>query len=147
MSLNKASIAVALAAFLAVGGIAGQALAAPHDGHDGHWRQQRSYQDCIYQALTQEKKAQYIELRTLGNSPTPDPKAIGKATEELVALRNEFAKERSAMVDRVAKEIGINIFQGKGPGCPVERPRRCPATGMTVMPDGPQPGAEAPASE
>ena len=134
MSLNKASIAVALAAFLAVGGIAGQALAAPHDGHDGHWRQQRSYQDCIYQALTQEKKAQYdaimkefadktaplrdklaakyIELRTLGNSPTPDPKAIGKATEELVALRNEFAKERSAMVDRVAKEIGINIFQG-----------------------------------
>ena len=129
MSLNKASIAVALAAFLAVGGIAGQALAAPHDGHDGHWRQQRSYQDCIYQALTQEKKAQYdaimkefaaktaplrdklaakyIELRTLGNSPTPDPKAIGKATEELVALRNEFAKERSAMVDRVAKEIGI----------------------------------------
>lgn len=29
MSLNKASIAVALAAFLAVGGIAGQALAAP----------------------------------------------------------------------------------------------------------------------
>ena len=155
MSLNKASIAVALAAFLAVGGIAGQALAAPHDGHDGHWRQQRSYQDCIYQALTQEKKAQYdaimkefadktaplrdklaakyIELRTLGNSPTPDPKAIGKATEELV--------------DRVAKEIGINIFQGKGPGCPVERPRRCPATGMTVMPDGPQPGAEAPASE
>ena len=42
MSLNKASIAVALAAFLAVGGIAGQALAAPHDGHDGHWRQQRS---------------------------------------------------------------------------------------------------------
>ena len=166
MSLNKASIAVALAAFLAVGGIAGQALAAPHDGH---WRQQRSYQDCIYQALTQEKKAQYdaimnefadktaplrdklaakyIELRTLGNSPTPDPKAIGKATEELVALRNEFAKERSAMVDRVAKEIGINIFQGKGPGCPVERPRRCPATGMTVMPDGPQPGAEAPASE
>ena len=126
MSLNKASIAVALAAFLAVGGIAGQALAAPHDGHDGHWRQQRSYQDCIYQALTQEKKAQYdaimkefadktaplrdklaakyIELRTLGNSPTPDPKAIGKATEELVALRNEFAKERSAMVDRVAKE-------------------------------------------
>lgn len=44
MSLNKASIAVALAAFLAVGGIAGQALAAPHDGHDGHWRQQRSYQ-------------------------------------------------------------------------------------------------------
>ena len=143
MSLNKASIAVALAAFLAVGGIAGQALAAPHDGHDGHWRQQRSYQDCIYQALTQEKKAQYdaimkefadktaplrdklaakyIELRTLGNSPTPDPKAIGKATEELVALRNEFAKERSAMVDRVAKEIGINIFQGKGPGCPVEQ--------------------------
>ena len=132
MSLNKASIAVALAAFLAVGGIAGQALAAPHDGHDGHWRQQRSYQDCIYQALTQEKKAQYdaimkefadktaplrdklaakyIELRTLGNSPTPDPKAIGKAAEELVALRNEFAKERSAMVDRVAKEIGINIF-------------------------------------
>lgn len=169
MSLNKASIAVALAAFLAVGGIAGQALAAPHDGHDGHWRQQRSYQDCIYQALTQEKKSQYdaimkefaaktaplrdklaakyIELRTLGNSPTPDPKAIGKATEELVALRNEFAKERSAMVDRVAKEIGINIFQGKGPGCLVERPRRCPATGMTVMPDGPQPGAEAPASE
>ncbi|EGW45098.1 hypothetical protein HMPREF0178_02172 [Bilophila sp. 4_1_30] len=169
MSLNKASIAVALAAFLAVGGIAGQALAAPHDGHDGHWRQQRSYQDCIYQALTQEKKAQYdaimkefadktaplrdklaakyIELRTLGNSPTPDPKAIGKATEELVALRNEFAKERSAMVDRVAKEIGINIFQDKGPGCPVERPRRCPATGMTVMPDGPQPGADAPASE
>ena len=90
MSLNKASIAVALAAFLAVGGIAGQALAAPHDGHDGHWRQQRSYQDCIYQALTQEKKAQYdaimkefadktaplrdklaakyIELRTLGNT-------------------------------------------------------------------------------
>ena len=59
MSLNKASIPVALAAFLAVGGIAGQALAAPHDGHDGHWRQQRSYQDCIYQALTQEKKAQY----------------------------------------------------------------------------------------
>ena len=169
MSLNKASIAVALAAFLAVGGIAGQALAAPHDGHDGHWRQQRSYQDCIYQALTQEKKAQYdaimkefadktaplrdklaakyIELRTLGNSPTPDPKAIGKAAEELVALRNEFAKERSAMVDRVAQESGINIFQGKGPGCPVERPRRCPATGMTVMPDGPQPGAEAPASE
>ena len=91
-----------------------------------------------------------IALRSLANSlrsPTPDPKAIGKATEELVALRNEFAKERSAMVDRVAKEIGINIFQGKGPGCPVERPRRCPATGMTVMPDGPQPGAEAPASE
>ena len=98
MSLNKASIAVALAAFLAVGGIAGQALAAPHDGHDGHWRQQRSYQDCIYQALTQEKKAQYdaimkefadktaplrdklaakyIELRTLGNSPTP---AVGQS--------------------------------------------------------------------
>ena len=142
MSLNKASIAVALAAFLAVGGIAGQALAAPHDGHDGHWRQQRSYQDCIYQALTQEKKeqydaimkefadktaplrdklaAKYIELRTLGNSPTPDPKAIGKATEELVALRNEFAKERSAMVDRVAKEIGINIFQGKALGRPAD---------------------------
>ena len=38
MSLNKASIAVALAAFLAVGGIAGQALAAPHDGHDGRGR-------------------------------------------------------------------------------------------------------------
>ena len=50
-------------------------------------------------------------------------------------------------MDRAAKEIGINIFQGKGPGCPVERPRRCPATGMTVMPDGPQPGADAPASE
>ena len=90
MNLNKASVAVALAAFLAAGGIAGQALAAPHDGHHGHWRQQRSYQDCVYQALTQEKKAQYdaimkdfadktaplrdklaakyIELRTLGNS-------------------------------------------------------------------------------
>ena len=61
-----------------------------------------------------------------------------------MALRNEFAKERSAMVDRVAKEIGINIFQGKGPGCPVERPRRCPATGMTVMPDGPQPERKLP---
>ena len=32
MNLNKASVAVALAAFLAAGGIAGQALAAPHDG-------------------------------------------------------------------------------------------------------------------
>ncbi len=92
MSLNKASIAVALAAFLAV------AMAAPADGHDGHWRQQRSYQDCIYQeALTQEKKAQYdaimkefadktaplrdklaakyIELRTLGNSPVSGPES------------------------------------------------------------------------
>ena len=163
MSLNKASIAVALAAFLAVGGIAGQALAAPHDGHDGHWRQQRSYQDCIYQALTQEKKAQYdaimkefadktaplrdklaakyIELRTLGNSPTPDPKAIGKATEELVALRNEFAKERSAMVDRVAKEIGINIFQGKARRSAARSGRSCeritsppPAVGQSPFP-------------
>ena len=142
MSLNKASIAVALAAFLAVGGIAGQALAAPHDGHDGHWRQQRSYQDCIYQALTQEKKAQYdaimkefadktaplrdklaakyIELRTLGNSPTPDPKAIGKATEELVALRNEFAKERQALNERISKEVGIAMDRRGDyrPGCP-----------------------------
>ena len=135
MSLNKASIAVALAAFLAVGGIAEQYDAIMKEFADKT------------APLRDKLAAKYIELRTLGNSPTPDPKAIGKATEELVALRNEFAKERSAMVDRVAKEIGINIFQGKGPGCPVERPRRCPATGMTVMPDGPQPGAEAPASE
>lgn len=140
MSLNKASIAVALAAFLAVGGIAGQALAAPHDGHDGHWRQQRSYQDCIYQALTQEKKAQYdaimkefadktaplrdklaakyIELRTLGNSPTPDPKAIGKADGRTRGAPQRIRQGTRAMVDRVAKEIGINIFQGQGAGVP-----------------------------
>ena len=148
MSLNKASIAVALAAFLAVGGIAGQALAAPHDGHDGHWRQQRSYQDCIYQALTQEKKAQYDAImKEFADKTAPLRDKLAAKYIELRTLGNEFAKERSAMVDRVAKEIGINIFQGKGPGCPVERPRRCPATGMTVMPDGPQPGAEAPASE
>lgn len=148
MSLNKASIAVALAAFLAVGGIAGQALAAPHDGHDGHWRQQRSYQDCIYQALTQEKKAQYdaimkefadktaplrdklaakyIELRTLGNSPTPDPKAIGKATEELVALRNEFAKERSADGGQGRQGNRHQYISRQGAGVPVERPRPMP---------------------
>ena len=47
MNLNKASIAVALAAFLAAGGIAGQALAAPHDGHDGHWRQQSTFSPAL----------------------------------------------------------------------------------------------------
>ncbi len=162
MNLTKASLAATLAAVLTVGGVmTGQALAAPHDGHGFH-RGQRSYQECIYQALTPEKKAQYdaimkefvdktaplrdklaakyIELRTLGDSPTPDPKAIGKATEELVALRNDFAKERQVMVDRIAKEVGINVFQGRGHGCPVEQPRRCPATGATVMPDGPDDG-------
>ena len=166
MNLSKASLATTLAAVLMTGGaMTGQALAGPHDGHDRH-PGQRSYQECIYQALTPEKQAQYdgimkefvdktaplrdklaakyIELRTLGDSPTPDPKAIGRATEELVALRNEFAGERKAMAERIAKEVGINVFQGKGRGCPVEQPRRCPATGATVMPDGP---ADGPAGE
>ena len=85
MSLNKASIAVALAAFLAVGGIAGQALAAPHDGHDGHWRQQRSYQDCIYQALTQEKKAQYDAI-------------MKEFADKTAPLRDKLSCARSATV-------------------------------------------------
>ncbi len=161
MNLHKASLAAALAVLLAAGGMAGQALAGPHGGH-GH---QAQTINCIYQALTPEKQAQYdaimkdfaektaplrdklaakyLELRTLGNSPAPDPKAVGKATEELVALRNEFAKERQAMVDRIAKEVGINLFQNRGHGCPVEQPRRCPATGMTAMPDN-APEASAP---
>ena len=110
MSLNKASIAVALAAFLAVGGIAGQALALTQEKKAQYDAIMKEFADKTA-PLRDKLAAKYIELRTLGNSPTPDPKAIGKATEELVALRNEFAKERSAMLDRVAKEIVINIFQ------------------------------------
>ena len=60
--------------------------------------------------LRDKLAAKYIELRTLGNSPTPDPKAIGKATEELVALCNEFAKERSAMVGQGRQGNGITLY-------------------------------------
>ena len=169
MNLHKTSLAAALAVLLMTGGIAGQALAGPHGGHGGHGGHPGQRINCIYQALTPEKQAQYdgimkdfadktaplrdklaakyLELRTLGDSPTPDPKTIGKATEELVALRNDFAKERQAMVERIAKEIGINVLQGKGMGCSVEQPRRCPATGMSAMPEGPMPEAPAPAGE
>lgn len=79
--------------------------------------------------LRDKLAAKYIELRTLGNSPTPDPKAIGRATEELVALRNEFAKERGMMADRIAKEVGIMIFQGKGPGARLNGPADAPQQG------------------
>lgn len=105
--------------------------------------------ECLYQSLTPEKQAQFdaimknfdqktaplrdkiaakhIELKTLGDANTPDPKAIGKASEELVSLRNEFAKERQAMVDRVAKEIGINIMPRKHHGdCGGFGPGKCP---------------------
>lgn len=165
MNLHKASLATALAVLLAAGGFAGQAMAMPHDGsgHPGHG----SRMSCVYDALTPEKQAQfdgimkefadktaplrdklaakYLELRTLGDSPTPDPKAIGKATEELVALRNDFARERQAMADRIAKEVGINVFQ-KRYGCEgcIEQPRRCPVTGTTAVPEGPE-NPEAPA--
>lgn len=155
MHLKTASIATALAAVLTVGAaLSGQAFAAPGDFHHGP-RGPRPCEMSVYDALTPEKQAQYdaimkdfadktaslrdklaakrLELRTLGESPTPDPKAIGKATEELVALRNEFAKERQGMVERIAKEVGINVLYGhRGHGY------RCPATGMTLMPDGPQ---------
>lgn len=168
MHLKTASIATALAAVLTVGAVSGQAFAAPGDFHHGP-RGPRPCEMSVYDALTPEKQAQYdaivqdfadktaalrdkltakyLELRTLGDSPTPDPKAVGKATEELVALRNEFAKERQGMVERIAKEVGINVLSGqRGRGYPCDGPRRCPATGMTLMPSGPQsptPPAEA----
>ena len=132
MKKNKAFFAGALVAALLVGGTlwSGNAQAAS----DAPRHQGRN--DCIYQSLSAEKQAQFdvilkefdaktaplrdkiaakhIELKTLGNAPTPDAKAIGKASEELVALRNEFAKERQIMADRVNKELGIDILSGKG---------------------------------
>lgn len=164
MTFRKSTLAVALVAAL-TGGMALTAQARPGDFHHGP-RGPRPCQEAVYQALTPEKQAQYdaimrdftektaslrdklaakyIEVRTLGQSPNPDPKAVGKATEELVALRNEFAKERQAMVERIANEVGINVLYGgpRGHGCPGYMPRRCPATGMAVMPEGPQ--ADAP---
>lgn len=164
MTFRKSTLAAALVAAL-TGGMALTAQARPGDFHHGP-RGPRPCQESVYQALTPEKQAQYdaimrdfaektaplrdklaakyMEVRTLGQSPTPDPKAVGKATEELVALRNEFAKERQAMIERIAKEVGINVLYGgpRGHGCPGFMPRPCPVTGMTVMPEGPQ--ADAP---
>ena len=164
MTFRKSTLAVALVAAL-TGGMALTAQARPGDFHHGP-RGPRPCQEAVYQALTPEKQAQYdaimrdftektaplrdklaakyIEVRTLGQSPTPDPKAVGKATEELVALRNEFAKERQAMVERIANEVGINVLYGgpRGHGCPGYMSRPCPVTGMAVMPEGPQ--ADAP---
>lgn len=164
MTFRKSTLAAALAAAL-TGGMVLTAQAGPGDFHHGR-PGPRPCQEAVYQALTPEKQAQYdaimrdfsektaplrdklaakyIEVRTLGQGPAPDPKAVGKATEELVALRNEFAKERQAMIDRIANEVGINVLYG-GPrrhGCPGYAPRPCPATGMTAMPEGPQ--ADAP---
>lgn len=168
MTFRKSTLAAALIAAL-TGGMALTAQAGPGDFHRGPYGPHHGPRPCqgsVYQALTPEKQAQYdaimqdfadktaplrdklaakyIEVRTLGESPAPDPKAVGKATEELVALRNEFAKERQAMIERIAKEVGINVLYAgpRGHGCPGPRPLRCPATGITVMPDGPQ--ADAP---
>ena len=110
MTFRKSTLALALAAAL-TGGMVFTAQARPGDFHHGP-RGPRPCQESVYQALTPEKQAQYdaimreftektaplrdqlaakyIEVRTLGQSPAPDPKAVGKATEELVALRNEF---------------------------------------------------------
>ena len=79
--------------------------------------------------LRDKLAAKYIELRTLGNSPTPDPKAIGNATEELVALRNEFAKERSAMVDRSPRKSASIYFKARGRGARLNGPADAPQQG------------------
>lgn len=134
MPFTKTFIAMSLSVAVLTSGImlAGQAEAKPDKKVGQNCSQQY---DCVYQSLTPEKQAQYdaimkdfadrtaplrdqlsakyIELRTLGNSPAPDPKAVGKASEELVALRNTFSGERQAMVERIAKEVGVNVFQGR----------------------------------
>lgn len=167
MTFRKSTLAAALAAAL-TGGMVLTAQAGPGDFHHGPHgpRGPMPCQEAVYQALTPEKQAQfdaimrdfadrtaplrdklaakYLEVRTLGESPAPDPKAVGKATEELVALRNEFGKERQAMVERVAKEVGINVLYAgpRGRGCPGRMPLRCPDAGMADMQAGPQ--ADAP---
>ncbi|MEI3477856.1 MAG: periplasmic heavy metal sensor [Bilophila sp.] len=102
MTFRKCTLAAALVAAL-TGGMALTAQARPGDFHHGP-RGPRPCQEAVYQALTPEKQAQYdaimrdftektaplrdklsakyIEVRTLGQSPTPDPKAVGKATED-----------------------------------------------------------------
>ncbi len=140
MTRTQSTIAGSIVAALLVAGsiMPGQADARPH-----HW-QSCPGNEYVYDSLTPEKQAQYdaimddfsnkmaplrdkmrakrIELDTLGNAATPDPKAIGKASEELVALHNEFVKERAAMRERISKELGINLNtndrRGFRPGCP-----------------------------
>ena len=151
MSLNKASIAVALAAFLAVGGIAGQALAAPHDGHDGHWRQQRSYQDCIYQALTQEKKAQYdaimkefadktaplrdklaakyIELRTLGNSPLRTRKPSARRRKNSWRSATNSPRNAARWWTGSPRKSASIYFKARGRGARLNGPADAPQQG------------------
>lgn len=126
-----------VAAILVAGSVMqGQADARPH-----HW-QSCPGNEYVYDRLTPEKQAQYdailedfskkvtplrdkirakqIELDTLGDAANPDAAAIGKASEELVALHNEFLRERTAMLDRISKEVGINMDGRRGfrPGCP-----------------------------
>ena len=127
MTRTQSIIAGSVVAAILVAGsvMQGQADARPH-----HW-QSCPGNEYVYDSLTPEKQAQYdsimddftnkisplrdkirakrIELDTLGRAANPDPKAIGKASEELVALHNEFAREREAMFDRVSKELGINM--------------------------------------
>ena len=138
MTRTQTLIAGSFVAALLVAGsvMTGQAVAGPH-----HW-QSGPRTEYVYNNLTPEKQAQFdaimddfakrtaslrdkieakrIELRTLGNAATPDSRAIGKASEELVALRNEFAKERQALNERISKEVGIamNRRGDYRPGCP-----------------------------
>lgn len=135
---NKSFITAALAAAILTSGLfAGQALARPHMGYGYH--NGGSY-SSMYDSLSPEKQKQYdaiikdymdktqdlrdklqakrIELDTLGNSTNPNPEAVGKASQELVSLRNQLRKEHAALSERLSKELGVNFSRGRYGDCP-----------------------------
>ena len=56
--------------------------------------------------LLDKIRAKHIQLKTLGSSPSPNPDAIGRVAEELVALQNEMENADKALEERVKQELG-----------------------------------------
>lgn len=134
---QRAFLPLVAAAVLTSGLFATNALAGPHhmgQGYRGGYYEQQALSpekqqqyDAIMkdfaektQALRDKIQAKRIELDTLGNSTNPNPEAVGKASQELVALQNQFNQERMALAERLSKEVGIAPYSRSGhiAGCP-----------------------------
>lgn len=136
---QRAFLPLVAAAVLTSGLVAANALAGPHHmgpGYRGGYygveqqapspEKQQQYTAIMKdfaektQALRDKIQAKQIELDTLGNSINPNPEAVSKASQELVALQNQFNKERAALTERLSKEMGVAPYSGWGhiPGCP-----------------------------
>lgn len=102
--------------------------------HEGIRRQDR--------AAAGQAAGQYIELRTLGNSPTRTRKPSARRRKTRGApQRIRQGTQRDGGQGRQGNRH--QYISRQGPGCPVERPRRA-RNRDDVMPDGPG-GARRPA--